>query len=210
MKTRVDKVDKLSHERRLWQDGIRLFAGVDEAGRGPLAGPVVAAAVMFGPGHLIAGVDDSKKLKHEKRIELFDKITAECLDYGIGIIDAAEIDRINIYQATVLAMRKALEQLIPVPEHVLVDGRPIKNLGYSHTAVVKGDAVSFTMGAASIIAKVVRDDLMCHYARLYPVYGFDVHKGYGTPAHLTALKEHGPCAIHRRSFRVRALEKSAN
>lgn len=198
-------MNKLKFERTLWEQGLTLVAGVDEAGRGPLAGPVVAAAVIFPPNFLLEGVDDSKRIKAEKREQLYPQIIANCLTYGVGIVEVEEIDRINIYQAAMLAMRQALGQLSPTPQHVLVDGRPNRRLDWPQTAIIKGDSLSFTIGAASIIAKVTRDRIMRDYHRAFPLYRFDQHKGYATRLHLAALQKFGPCAIHRRSFHPKAL-----
>ncbi len=194
-------LDKLHYENRLWQQGLQHVAGVDEAGRGPLAGPVVAAAIMFPPGECLPGVDDSKKLTPRARAELYPLLIERCTSYAISIVNAEEIDRLNIFQATQTAMRQALAELQPLPEHVLVDGRRLQGCDFPQTAIIKGDALSFTIGAASILAKVVRDEIMRYYHRCFPQYGFDQHKGYGTVAHLAALKKLGPCAIHRRSFK---------
>ena len=199
-------MDKLKFERLLWQQGLTHVAGVDEAGRGPLAGPVVAAAVIFPEEFFLAGVDDSKKLSHDRREQLYPQILANCHSYGVGIVSVAEIDQINIYQAAMLAMRQALDQLSPAAQHVLVDGRRNPKIDLPQTSIIKGDALSFTIGAASIIAKVTRDRLMLDYHRAFPQYGFDQHKGYATRSHLTALQQHGPCEIHRRSFRPKALQ----
>lgn len=195
-------MDKLHHEKICWQQGIRYLAGVDEAGRGPLAGPVVAAAVIFAPEMEIAGVDDSKQLTPAQRVKLYRQISAQSLSYGVGIIGVAEIDRLNIYQASMLAMKRALAVLSPPPQHVLVDGRAIPDLEWPQSAIVKGDAQSFIVAAASIIAKVVRDCIMLDYHRQFPQYGFAEHKGYPTAAHYAALRRFGPCAIHRRSFNL--------
>lgn len=199
-------IDKLHYEKQLWQAGLTRVAGVDEAGRGPLAGPVVAAAVVFAPGEKISGVDDSKKLTHAERLALYPEIIAKCRDYGVGLVGAGEIDELNILQASLFAMRKALLAMKEPAEHVLVDGRTRLKIETPQTAIIQGDALSFTIGAASIIAKVVRDLVMEHYHRQFPGYGFDAHKGYPTAQHLDALKTLGPCAIHRRSFRPRALQ----
>ena len=199
-------MDKLKFERLLWQQGLTHVAGVDEAGRGPLAGPVVAAAVIFPEEFFLAGVDDSKKLSHDRREQLYPQILANCHSYGVGIVSVAEIDQINIYQAAMLAMRQALDQLSPAAQHVLVDGRRNPKIDLPQTSIIKGDALSFTIGAASIIAKVTRDRLMLDYHRAFPQYGFDQHKGYATRSHLAALQQHGPCEIHRRSFRPKALQ----
>jgi len=200
-------MDKLRFESSLWKQGITYVAGVDEAGRGPLAGPVVAAAVIFPANFFLAGVDDSKKLSHHLREQLYPQIIANCLSYGVSAVSVEEIDHINIYQAAMLAMRQALAQLSPPAQHVLVDGRNIPQLALPQTSIIKGDGLSFTIGAASIIAKVTRDRIMLDYHRAFPRYGFDKHKGYATPAHLTALRQNGPCEIHRRSFRPRALRE---
>jgi ribonuclease HII len=199
-------LSKLQFETSLWEQGISLVAGVDEAGRGPLAGPVVAAAVIFPPNFFLEGVDDSKRLKSEEREQLYPQIISNCITHGVGIVSVEEIDRLNIYQAAMLAMREALSQLSPAAQHALVDGHAIPQLKLPQTAIVKGDALSFTVGAASIIAKIVRDHLMRDYHGQFPHYGFDAHKGYATPAHLKALREYGPCEIHRRSFRPKALD----
>lgn len=190
----------LSHEEALWRCGIRHVAGVDEAGRGPLAGPVVAAAVIFPPGVLIAGVDDSKKLSPEEREEVFGAIHEHAVAVGVGIVGHAEIDKINILQATFKAMHCALTSLTVSPGHILVDGNRFVGSGVPFTAIVDGDASCHAIAAASIIAKVTRDRLMCEYDRLYPGYGFARHKGYGTAAHREALSRLGVCPIHRRSF----------
>lgn len=190
----------LAHEEAIWQRGIRHVAGVDEAGRGPLAGPVVAAAVIFPPGLLIAGVDDSKKLSPGRREEIFGIIQAHAVTIGVGIVGHAEIDEINILQATFKAMHGALASLTVPPEHVLVDGNRFAGSGVPFTAIVDGDACCHAIAAASIIAKVTRDRLMCEYDLRYPGYGFARHKGYGTAAHREALARLGACPIHRRSF----------
>ena len=199
-------MDKLRFESTLWQKGLTHVAGVDEAGRGPLAGPVVAAAVIFPKGFFLAGVDDSKKLSHDRREQLYPQIIRNCTSYGVGVVSVEEIDQINIYQAAMLAMRQALAQLAPAAEHVLVDGRNIPQLELPQTSIIKGDGLSFTIGAASIIAKVTRDRIMQDYHRQFPQYGFGAHKGYATPAHLDALRQYGRCEIHRQSFHPRALE----
>ena len=180
--------------------GMRLICGVDEAGRGPLAGPVCAAAVIL-PEHLeIPGLTDSKKLTDKKRRELFPIIKEQAVAYGIGLADQAEIDEINILQATFLAMRRALDQLSVRPEIALIDGNRAADFGLPVKTVVKGDSLSANIAAASILAKVTRDDILVELARQYPQYGFEIHKGYGTKAHYEALRAYGPCPIHRRSF----------
>jgi ribonuclease HII len=202
-------LNKLQFETTLWEKGVTFVAGVDEVGRGPLAGPVVAAAVIFPRGFLLSSVDDSKRLSPEAREQLYPQLISCCTSYGVGIVSVEEIDRLNIYQAAMLAMRKALAQLSPAAQYVLVDGhRPIPKLDLPQTAIVKGDGLSFTIGAASIIAKVVRDHIMIDYHRRFPLYGFAEHKGYPTPAHIWALRQHGPCEIHRRSFHPKALRNT--
>ena len=208
--------NRLDHERALWRQGLTLVAGVDEAGRGPLAGPVVAAAVVFPCGWLEAGLDsrlrglnDSKQLTEAQREEYYAILTAHPeIRYAIADADAGLIDRINILQATHRAMNAALEQLRPPPQHVLVDGSPVNSMRRPTTPLVNGDARSYSIAAASVLAKVTRDRLMREFDRLYPGYGFGEHKGYGTPQHLAAIRRHGPCPIHRRSFApIRPVER---
>ncbi len=195
----------LRHEERLWAGGVAPVAGLDEAGRGPLAGPVVAAAVVFAPGTFIPGVDDSKRLTPLRRERLYQEIFRHALALAVGVVQPAEIDQLNIRNATHLAMRKALSRLPTRPAHVLVDGEAVPGLEIPQTALVGGDRSSFSIAAASIVAKVLRDRLMLAYDRIFPQYGFAEHKGYATARHIAALRAHGPCAIHRRSFRVRCL-----
>jgi ribonuclease HII len=200
--------NRLSHERELWAKGIARIAGVDEAGCGPLAGPVVAAAVMFPATWLEAGLcgqlrglNDSKQLSEDQRERFYSVITSHPdIRHAVASVDVEMIDRINIRQAAWRAMNLALEQLAPGPEHVLVDGLPIKWLTYPQTALTQGDARSYSIAGASVLAKVTRDRMMVDYERQYPGYGFAEHKGYGTPQHLAAIRERGPCPIHRRSF----------
>lgn len=180
--------------------GLHVICGVDEAGRGPLAGPVCAAAVIL-PEHLqIPGLTDSKKLTDKKRRELFPVIQQQAIAYGIGLASEAEIDEINILQATFLAMRRALEQLTVLPEIALIDGNRETDFGLPVKTVVKGDSLSANIAAASVLAKVTRDNIMVELAQQYPEYGFEIHKGYGTKAHYEALRTYGPSPIHRRSF----------
>ena len=180
--------------------GLQVICGVDEAGRGPLAGPVCAAAVIL-PKHLqIPGLTDSKKLTDKKRRELFPMIQEQAIAYGIGLASESEIDEINILQATFLAIRRALDQLSVRPEIALIDGNRETDFGLPVKTVVKGDSLSANIAAASILAKVTRDNLMVELAEKYPEYGFEIHKGYGTKAHYEALGTYGPCPIHRRSF----------
>ena len=187
-------------EDGFYAQGVMNICGVDEAGRGPLAGPVCAAAVIL-PGHLeIPGLNDSKKLTDKKRRELFPIIQEKALAYGIGFASQEEIDEINILQATFLAMERALGALAIRPGLVLIDGNQEKDFGLPVRTVVKGDSLSANIAAASVLAKVSRDDVMLEFARQYPEYGFDIHKGYGTKAHYAALTQYGPCPTHRRSF----------
>ena len=187
-------------EEQYYGRGIRLVCGVDEAGRGPLAGPVCAAAVIL-PEHVeIPGLDDSKKLSDKRRRELFPLIKENAIAYGIAFSDHREIDEINILQASLLAMERAIRMLDPVPEVVLIDGNRAKDFGIPAETVVHGDSLSASIAAASILAKVTRDDYMVRMAEEYPQYGFEVHKGYGTKVHYAALEEFGPCPIHRNTF----------
>lgn len=198
----------LRFEQEAWSAGALRVAGVDEAGRGPLAGPVVAAAVVFAQdflaaeaGRSLAGLDDSKKLSPARR-EHFHALLAACPQAQIGVAFAsvAEIDALNILRATHLAMARAVEQLDPLPDLALVDGLPVQGLPVPHRAIVGGDAASLSIAAASVVAKVIRDRYMVALAARHPEYGFDRHKGYGTKAHLAALRRHGPCPAHRRTF----------
>ena len=187
-------------EDTFFDQGLQVICGVDEAGRGPLAGPVCAAAVIL-PKHLeIPGLTDSKKLSDKRRRELFPEIQRQAIAYGIGFASEKEIDEINILQATFLAMERALAQLPITPELVLIDGNRERDFGLPAKTVIKGDSLSANIAAASILAKVSRDDLMLEMAREYPQYGFEIHKGYGTKAHYAALRMYGPCPIHRRTF----------
>jgi ribonuclease HII len=199
----------LVYERDLHLCGVRYIAGVDEAGRGPLAGPVVAAAVILPEGVGIPGVDDSKKLTASQRDELFDVIMCTALATGTGIVDHREIDRCNILQATFSAMHLAIGALAIVPEHILVDGNRFNGTGIPFTTIIGGDGISQSIAAASIIAKVTRDRILCDFDRTYPVYGFARHKGYGTAAHRAAIVEHGPCPIHRLTFLSGILQGTA-
>ena len=187
-------------EDGFYADGVQVICGVDEAGRGPLAGPVCAAAVILPPHLEIPGLTDSKKLTDKKRRELFPVIKEQAIAYGIGMASEQEIDEINILQATFLAMQRALDQLHVKPDLALIDGNREKDFGLPVKTVVKGDSLSMNIAAASILAKVTRDDLMVQLAQTYPQYDFEIHKGYGTKAHYAALREHGPSPIHRMSF----------
>lgn len=187
-------------ERRLWAAGVRHVAGVDEVGRGPLAGPVVACAVVLQPDCRLPGLDDSKRLTAAQRERLVDGIHAQSVAWCIAAANVEEIDRLNIAQAAFVAMRRALAGLGERPEHVLVDGFPIAGYGGPQTAIVGGDHLSNSIAAASVLAKVYRDHLAAEWEESFPGYGFARHKGYGTPEHLAALRRLGPCPLHRRSF----------
>ncbi len=188
------------YEEKYYAQGKKFVCGVDEAGRGPLAGPVCASAVIL-PAHIdIPGLDDSKKLSDKRRRELFPIIQEKAIAYGIAFADCKEIDEINILQATFLAMERAIGALEIMPEIALIDGNRQKDFGLPVETVVHGDSISASIAAASILAKVTRDDLMLQMAEAYPQYGFEVHKGYGTKAHYAALAEFGPCPIHRMTF----------
>jgi ribonuclease HII len=208
MAARPATIDRFHEERAWWQTGLARVAGVDEAGRGPLAGPVVAAAVVLpaawgqlGIPASLTKLNDSKQLTESEREDFFHQLTARPeVQRAVASVDAATIDRINILQATHQAMRAAVTGLSPAPDHLLVDGRPVPGLPAPHTALVQGDARSYSIAAASVLAKVTRDRLMLAYDREFPGYGFAEHKGYGTPQHLAALARLGPCPIHRRSF----------
>jgi ribonuclease HII len=192
----------LDIEYKYWNNGIKYIAGVDEAGRGPLAGPVVAAAVIFPSEVKIDGINDSKRLSAKERERLFDIINEKAISVGVGIIDHTVIDEINILNATFRSMHEAIGKLTNRPDHLLIDGPRFAGANIPFTAIIDGDAKCFSIAAASIIAKVSRDRLMKEYDKQYPQYGFAKHKGYGTKAHLEAIKKHGPCAIHRKSFRM--------
>jgi len=187
-------------ERAAWRRGITRVAGVDEAGRGPLAGPVVAAAVVLPPGTRIRGVDDSKRLEPDDRAQLYETIRARAAAWAVSVIDPATIDRVNILEATRMAMRAALVALALEPELVLTDFVDVSGLGCPQRNLVRGDQRSATVAAASIMAKVTRDRLMEEADRAFPQYGFARHKGYATEEHRWALEKHGPCALHRRTF----------
>ena len=187
-------------EDELYGKGIVTICGVDEAGRGPLAGPVCAAAVILPPHLEIPGLDDSKKLSDKRRRDLFPIIKEQAIAYGIGLASHEEIDEINILQATFLAMRRAIDQLDGKAEFALIDGNRETDFGLPVKTVVKGDSLSANIAAASVLAKVTRDDIMEAMAEEYPQYGFEIHKGYGTKAHYEALRNHGPSPIHRMTF----------
>ena len=194
--------EKLQYERALQAKGCKYIVGVDEVGRGPLAGPVVCAAVVMplDEADLIVGVDDSKKVSIKKREELAEKIKEKAIAYTVYEVSAQDIDKINILQATRLGMKRAVEGLSVTPDVVLTDGNMTLDIDFPQTSIVKGDALSYSIGAASIVAKVHRDALMDEYAKSYPEYDFEKNKGYGTATHINAIKEHGLCPIHRRTF----------
>jgi ribonuclease HII len=195
------RLDAMLHfERLLWKQGVAHIAGVDEVGMGPLAGPVVAAAVVFPPGTEIERVDDSKALDEATRLVLEPEIRRKAVAVGMGVVDVAEIDRLNIYHAGLRAMQLALGELAVVPQHVLVDSRTIPDVAQPQSSFDKGDGINFSIACASIVAKVHRDRLMNELDALYPGYGFASHKGYATPEHQNAIRELGPCPAHRCSF----------
>ena len=198
----IERLNNLKqYEQQLYKEGINYIAGIDEAGRGPLAGPVVVGVAIMKPESFIEGVNDSKKISEKKREALYDKITEEAIDWSVGIVDQTVIDKINILNATKLALHSAIEKLQIKPDRILVDAlEHIDTNGIPYTSIIKGDAKIYSISAASIIAKVTRDRIMREYDEIYPQYGFSGHKGYGTSAHIEALKKFGPCVIHRNSF----------
>ena len=200
-KSEKENIDMLAYEKGYISQGYKMICGVDEAGRGPLAGPVCAAAVIFPEGLIIDGVNDSKKLSEKKREKLFDKIKEEALSYSIAYASVEEIEKLNILNAAMLAMKRAVEGLDIKPDMILVDGNKepdIKDIDC--TAIVKGDALSHSIAAASILAKVSRDRLCYELDKEYPQYGFAKHKGYGTSEHMETLRRYGPCPAHRKTF----------
>lgn len=188
-------------EGDLAEKGYRLICGIDEVGRGALAGPVVAAAVILPLGCDIRGVRDSKLLTPRQREHLFNQISKEAVSIGIGQVDGRLVDTLNVLQATLLAMSISVQQLQVQPEYLLVDALTLPEIGIEQKGIVHGDNLSISIAAASIMAKVTRDRLMCHYHTQFPAYGFNLHKGYGTVRHLWAIQQYGPCHIHRRTFR---------
>lgn len=188
-------------ENKLYEKNIKLICGIDEAGRGPLAGPVVVGAVILPENSFIEGVNDSKKVSEKKREKLYEEIVKEAIDYSVGIVDQKTIDEINILNATKLGVKLALEGLKQKPEIIMVDAlNNIDTLGIPYISVIKGDAKNYCIAAASIIAKVTRDRIMREWDEVYPAYGFAKHKGYGTAEHIRIIKEIGPCILHRKSF----------
>lgn len=196
----------LEFEQKAMDNGYKAVCGVDEAGRGPLAGPVCAAAVILPENTVIEGVNDSKKLTEKKRELLFDVIKASALSYSIAYASVAEIEELNILNATMLAMKRAVESLEIKPDFAMIDGNRVPQLSIDSEPIVKGDAKSMSIACASILAKVSRDRLLYDYAKQYPQYGFDKHKGYGTKLHIEMIKEYGPCPYHRMSFLTKILK----
>jgi len=193
-------VDIYLYDESLRKEGFGRIAGIDEAGRGPLAGPVVAGAVVLPPMKRIDGLRDSKKVPEKERESLFWDVLCCCMDIGVGIVDVETIDRINILRATRLAMELAVKDLTSVPDLLLIDALRLPNINIRQVSIVKGESRSASIAAASIVAKVVRDRIMLHYDRIYPQYGFSRHKGYCTEEHIKKIILHGPCPIHRKSF----------
>ena len=200
VKKEKEFVDKLLYEKQEQEKGNFLIAGMDEVGRGPLAGPVCVACVIMPLDDIIEGVDDSKKLSEKKRNELFEKIKEKAIAYQIEMVDEQKIDEINILEATKLCMKNAVQGLTLKPDVVLVDAISKLDINVPVRGIIKGDALSYSIGCASILAKVTRDNFMCEIAKEYPEYGFEKHKGYGTKVHIEALKQIGPCEYHRLSF----------
>jgi len=196
---RLEKLKEIENE--LYNKGVKRICGIDEAGRGPLAGPVVVAAVIMPKDSMIEGVNDSKKVSEKKREKLYDEIIETAVAWGVGIIDQAEIDEINILNATKKGLTLALTELTEKPDIILVDALTgIDTLGIPYQSIIKGDAKSYSIAAASIIAKVTRDRIMKQWDEIYPEYGFEKHKGYGTKAHIEVIKNNGICPIHRKTF----------
>ncbi|MGD0886598.1 MAG: ribonuclease HII [Thermodesulfovibrionales bacterium] len=193
-------MDLYQFDESLRGEGLQRIAGIDEAGRGPLAGPVVAAAVVLPPLKTIAGLRDSKKVPEKEREALFWDVFCTCLDIGIGIVESETIDKVNIFRATQLAMKTAVEDLVTRPDLLLIDAMKLPSLRMRQVPLIKGESCSASIAAASIIAKVVRDRIMEHYDRVYPGYGFARHKGYPTKGHIQNIIHNGPCPIHRKSF----------
>lgn len=188
-------------EEEIYINGAKYICGIDEAGRGPLAGPVVVASVIMPQDSMIEGVNDSKKISEKKREKVYEEIIKEAISYGVGIIDENKIDEINILQATKLGLTNSIKELKVIPDIILVDAlRGINTCNIPYKSIIKGDSLSYSIAAASIIAKVTRDRIMLEYDKMYPEYGFEKHKGYGTAKHILAIQEYGICPIHRKSF----------
>jgi len=202
-----DKEIIISFEKELWEKGFRFIAGIDEAGRGPLAGPVVAAAVVFPQNIEPFLFKDSKKLSEKKREKLFYEIFEKAVSVGVGFADSLEIDELNILNATKLAVKRAISSLSVEPDFLITDALKIEEFEENSLVLVKGDEKSFSCACASIVAKVVRDFIMKDLAKFFPKYGFEKHKGYGTKAHIEAIRENGLSPIHRKSFKIKSLEQ---
>ncbi len=198
----IERLNTLKEfESNLYKTGLKYIAGIDEAGRGPLAGPVVVGIAIMEPNSFIEGINDSKKIAEKKRELLYEKITSEAVDWAVGIVDQKEIDEINILNATKKALHEAISKLKVKPDRILVDAlEHIDTNGIPYTSIIKGDAKVYSISAASIIAKVTRDRMMQEYDEIYPEYGFAKHKGYGTAQHIQAIKTYGPCLLHRKTF----------
>ena len=198
----LERLNNLKKEElTLYNENVKYICGIDEAGRGPLAGPVVIGAVILPMDSLIEGVNDSKKVSEKKREKVFEEIISQAISYNVGIVDQNTIDEINILNATKLGVKKAIEGLEVKPYLILVDALTnIETFGIPYKSIIKGDAKEYSIAAASIIAKVTRDRMMIEWDKIFPQYGFAKHKGYGTAAHIQALKENGPCMLHRKSF----------
>lgn len=198
----IERLNLLKEEEnKLYNENFKYICGIDEAGRGPLAGPVVIGAVILPENSFIEGVNDSKKISEKKREKLYEQITKEAIAYSVGIVDQKKIDEINILNATKLGVKLALEGLKQTPEIIMVDAlNNLETSGIPYISVIKGDAKNYCIAAASIIAKVTRDRIMRQWDEIYPAYGFAKHKGYGTAEHIKALKENGACTLHRKSF----------
>ncbi|MEI6131554.1 MAG: ribonuclease HII [Bacillota bacterium] len=199
--TEFERITKMyEFEENAFRQGFTCFAGLDEAGRGPLAGPVVAAACILSRGTIIEGLNDSKKISEKNRERLYFEIIDKSVSYGIGFSKHTEIDEVNILNATKLAMKRAISQLNPQPDYLLLDAIELKDIDLPQIPIIKGDSLSFSIAAASILAKVTRDRLMKDISEKYPEYRFEKHKGYGTKEHYEAIKAHGLCEIHRKTF----------
>lgn len=190
----------LAYERAVWDSGYRYIAGIDEAGRGPLAGPVVSAAVILPERYYPEKLNDSKKISAKIRDALYERLTREVTAWGVGVCDSHEIDRVNILNATVLSMERAVQALTTQPDYLLIDALSLRNVGIAQQAIIKGDALSLSIAAASVVAKVTRDRMMLEYDEIYPGYGFAKHKGYGTAEHMENIRKLGLCPIHRITF----------
>ncbi len=197
----MEKIDLYQYEKELWKNGINLIAGMDEVGRGPLIGPVVTACVILPKDFVLEGLTDSKKLSEKKREEFYDYIMEHAISVGIGMMDEKVIDEVNIYEATKLAMYQAVEKSKVKPEHVLIDAMKLDKLEMPSTSIIKGDAKSISIAAASVIAKVTRDRMMIELDKKYPMYGFKSHKGYPTKKHIEAIKEYGLIDGYRKTFK---------